>query len=264
MKDTNTKRIINYSGAILIIIAIVLLFMSQTTSIEEIRNPQGTIDLKIEELSEIQQTYFDFRAKMYGLESSIQEFGNIGIMIVAVLLFYALKSFLSIVPISATCLLSGIIFPFPVAILVNYAGLALQISIKYFWGKKIGGGNISKILKRYPSVLEVVEQGGNGNLWFLFIFRLVPSFPINPISQMYGNMKIDYKNYLIISLTGVSMKIILFTLIGSNVFDPLSSAFITPIIIILFISGFSMLLINGIVSLATKLSDNKSKEDNNN
>ncbi|MEG0898513.1 MAG: VTT domain-containing protein [Oscillospiraceae bacterium] len=262
MKNIDTKRIMNYSGLILIIIAFVLVIMMQNDNIDEIRTPLNALDFKIEELSNIQQIYLNFKEWMYDFEASIQEFGNIGLMIVAMLLFYALKSFISVVPISATCLLSGVIFPFPIALLVNYLGLTLQISIKYLWGNKIGGGNISKILKRYPTILDFFEHDGKGNPWFLFVFRLVPSFPINPISQMYGDMKFDFKNYLLISLAGFTIKVVSFSLIGSNVYDPLSPKFITPIIIILFISGLLMLLVNAIITFTTKHSKGKYKTIN--
>lgn len=263
MKDTKTTRAIYYSGAILIVISAVLLFMMLTFDIEAIRSPASvnpdSIIFEFEELSRAQQIYFNFKQWMYNLESSITNFSNIGLIFLAMLLFFALKSFISVVPISATCFLSGVLFPFPLAIVVNYLGLAAQISIKFLWGYKLGGGNIAKILNRYPVIIDILEHDGKGNPWFLFIFRLVPSFPINPISQMYGDMHFDFKNFMLISLAGFSIKIFLFTIIGSNVFDPLSRDFILPIIIILFISGSSMMLANAIITFTSKKSIEKKR-----
>gem|GEM_PF-66962 len=268
MKRNKTKIIINYCGATLIIVAIVLLLMTQAIDFDAIKAPtinnDTNFDLNIEELTEIQEGYLNFKQRMIELEESIAHFGNIGYMIVAILLLFALKSVITLVPISATCILSGFLFPFYLALIINVIGISILMSIKYYWGKKLGGGNISKFVKRYPTVLEILEHNGSGNPWILFVFRLVPSFPVNSISQLYGSMNFNFRNYLLISIAGFSLKLISFTIIGSNVYDPLSSAFIVPIIIILFISGISMLLVNGIISITTKHTADKYKETDKN
>ncbi|NCC86650.1 MAG: TVP38/TMEM64 family protein [Clostridia bacterium] len=265
MKANKTKNIINYCGITLIILAIVLFLMTQTIDFDAIKAPSiiskdTDFKLELDELTKIQEGYIVFKGRMIELEESIARFGNVGYMIFIILLLFSLKSVVALVPISATCLLSGVLFPFHLALIVNFVGISILMSIKYLWGKKLGGGNISKIVKRYPTILEIFEHNGSGNPWVLFVFRLVPSFPVNSISQLYGSMNFNFRNYLLISIAGFSLKLISFTIIGSNVYDPLSSAFIVPIIIILFVSGTSMLLVNGIISITTKSTSNKYKK----
>lgn len=266
MKEDKAKNLINYFGATLIILAIVLLVMTQNINFDFIKAPtiykDAGFSFNIEEFTKIQQDYFNFRQRMTNFEESIAQFGNTGYVIIVILFLFALKSVITIVPISATCFLSGALLPsLLLAVFVNFLGLAILMSMKYFWGKKFGGGNISKILKRYPFISEFLEHNGSGNPWVLFAFRLVPSFPVNLISQLYGSMKFNFKNYLLISLAGFSLKLVSFTIMGGNVFDPLSSAFIAPIITILFVSGFSMLLINAIISFITKYTGDKYKQN---
>lgn len=266
MKANKTKTIINYCGITLIILAIVLFLMTQTIDFDAIKAPSlirrdTNFDLNIEELTKIQEGYIIFKGRMIELEESIARFGNVGYMIFIILLLFSLKSVIALVPISATCLLSGVLFPFHLALIVNFVGISILMSLKYFWGKKLGGGNMSKIVKNYPTILEIFEHNGSGNPWVLFVFRLVPSFPVNSISQLYGSMNFNFRNYLLISIAGFSLKLVSFTIIGSNVYDPLSSAFIVPIIIILFISGASMLIVNGIISITTKPTSNKYKKN---
>lgn len=261
MKHNKTIKIINYSGATLIILAIVLMMMTGSDEFVAIKNmiipkrDSSTINFEIEGLTQLQQGFLTFRDKMIGLENTVARFGNNGYRVMIIILLFALKSVLPLVPISATCLLSGALLPFPIAMLVNIIGLSGLMAIKYYFGTKLGGGNIEKILKRYPEILALLERDGSGNPWLLFIFRLVPSFPLNPISQLYGSMGFKFWNYMMISIVGFMLKIVSFTMIGSNVYEPLSFAFILPIIIILFISGISMLLVNTIISVTSKKKD---------
>lgn len=260
MKQNPTIKLINYSGATLIILSVVLLVMTGSDEFITIKNliipkNQSNINFEIDGLSALQQDFLSFRDRMVGLESKVVNFGNKGYAVIIIVLLFALKSVLPLVPISATCLLSGALLPLPLALLVNSTGLVGLMAIKYYFGTKLGGGNIEKILKRYPEILSLFERDGSGNPWLLFIFRLVPSFPLNPISQLYGSMGFNFWRYLVISLTGFILKIVSFTIIGNNLYDPLSSAFIIPIIIILLISGISMLIVNLIITLTSKKKD---------
>ena len=50
-------------------------------------------------------------------------------------------------------------------------------------------------------------------------------------------------------------RLISFTFVGRNVFDPLSPSFLLPIMIILFLSGISALSVNGIWTTVEKILD---------
>lgn len=265
MREKKTIQIVNYSGATLIILAVVLVVMTQSETFMNFKskllpNHDSGVSFEIEELSNIEQVYLSFRQKMIDVESKVARYGNNGYKVLVIVFLFLLKGFLPLVPISATCLLSGAILPFPLALTVNIIGLCGLMAIKYWLGRKLGGGNIEKILKRYPEILALLERDGSGNPWLLFIFRLVPSFPLNPISQLYGSMGYKFNNYMIISIFGFMLKIVSFTVIGSNVYDPLSSAFIVPIIIILFVSGVSMLLVNLIISITNKTKNEQTNQ----
>ncbi|MDR0286491.1 MAG: VTT domain-containing protein [Clostridiales bacterium] len=265
MYKINIKKSMNYWGITLVVLAVVLFFTTNAVDIDAIKNPGYSglsSDLNweyfgIEELTKVQQAYANFRLRMIDLEVSIAGYGNMGTIFFAIILLFAFKSFFSVVPLSATCLLSGVVFPFPSALLINILGVSLQMSVKYYWGKKRGGGNVSKFLRRNPVIEDMFEHEGSGNPWILFVCRVVPYIPVNPVSQMYGHMNFKYTKYLIISLIGASIKILSYTIIGSNVYDPLSSAFIVPVIIVLLLSGTTILLVNLIVAFRNKTTPKK-------
>ena len=91
---------------------------------------------------------------------------------------------------------------------------------------------------------EILEAKGALSPVLLFVFRLVPSFPINTISQLYGSMEYTYWKYILISLAGFAPKLLSYSFIGRNVYDPLSWSFILPIVVLLVLSGLSILLLN--------------------
>ncbi len=223
-------------------------YEAERSAKKEDPNAAGKIATKITgnpTISKAQAYYIKFQAFVEKMENLIAQLDNKFIIVISLLLLFSIKSIIALIPVSATCLISAIIFPFPVALIINLAGYSLIFTVKYFWGKHIGEGNVSKLMKHSEFLWKFIQDEENGyatgNPTLLFILRLVPTVPINPISQMYGKMGYSFPKYLILSVLGAAIKIISFTAIGSNVGDPFSKQFVIPLITILFISGFSTL-----------------------
>lgn len=284
LKNKQANRFMNAIAVILILFSFALAYMGNVIDFKDITAPfenfvksnqnaqnEGAhvkdevisgveTAMDITGLSKAQQYYIKFQGYMEALENSIVKFDNYALIVIALLLLYAIKSVISFVPLAATCLISGLVFPFPVALLINFVGVAIILTIKYYWGKHIGEGNFSKLAKKSDAIWELIkdtENGdGTGNPIILFLLRIVPSVPIGPVSQMYGKMGYNFWRYLGISLLGYSLKIISFTMIGYNVNDPFSASFIVPLVVILFVSGVGILGMNFIF---TKVRNKDSK-----
>ena len=284
LKNKQANRFMNALAVILILFSFALAYMGNVIDFKSITAPfenfvksnqnaqnEGAhvkdevisgveTAMDITGLSKAQQYYIKFQGYMEALENSIVKFDNYALIVIALLLLYAIKSVISFVPLAATCLISGLVFPFPVALLINFVGVTIILTIKYFWGKHIGEGNFSKLAKKSDAIWELIkdtENGdGTGNPIILFLLRIVPSVPIGPVSQMYGKMGYNFWRYLGISLLGYSLKIISFTMIGYNVNDPFSASFIVPLVVILFVSGVGILGMNFIF---TKIRNKDSK-----
>lgn len=181
-----------------------------------------------------------------------------GLVIVAILLIYLSKSVMPM-PISAICVIAGMAFPLPIAVLINIVGFSLLCIIKYFWGKHIGGGLVHKLLLKNEEIERILEKADDKAKGGLLIgFRLVPSFPINTTSQVYGAMGYDFKVYLVLSVVGFLPKLISYSIIGRNVYDPFSMAFILPFVILFTISGLSLFGVNKMIDIY----NNNFKKDN--
>ena len=166
---------------------------------------------------------------------------------------YVLKAVIPWLPITVMMFATGMIFDWYLAIPINLIGVTILFTIKFYWGRKWGGGNAEKILLRYDKAHFFVDQGKVGSKMVLFVARMTPLIPINSVSQLYGTTTLPYWQYILISNLGFSYKLFSYTMIGRNIFNPLSYSFFAPVITLLIISGLVLLLINAIISATTPL-----------
>ena len=80
---------------------------------------------------------------------------------------------------------------------------------------------------------------------------------MNTISQVYGAMQFDLPRYLVISMLGFWPKILSYSFIGRHVYDPFSMAFILPIVLLLAVSGISLLAVNRVLAFYNDKIKNK-------
>ena len=238
----NRKKLLNILGGILLILAVALfcvaLLFQDPTFVEH---------------------YDEIMNRLSEFEYAVATLPYRGLVIVAILLIYLSKSVFPM-PISAICVIAGMAFPTPYAVLINIVGFSLLCIIKYFWGKHIGGGLVHKLFLKNEDIERILEKADDKAKGGLLVgFRLVPSFPINTISQVYGAMGYDLKTYLLLSVVGFLPKLISYSFIGRNVYNPFSMAFILPFVILFTISGVSLFGVNQMIDIY----NNNFKNNNN-
>ena len=198
----------------------------------------------IAQIDSIKVHYRELQAQLSQWQLFIASLENKWLLILIIFLLYALKSFIIIIPLSTLFIISGMVFDVRYATAINIVGVTILVSIKFFWGNKFGGGNASKLISRVKILKELLKLEHSGNPFILFISRFVPFVPVNTISRLCGTSEINYDKYLLISLLGFSPRILSLSVLGNHVFDPFSVGFFGPIIIMLFLSGVSMLKLN--------------------
>lgn len=196
--------------------------------------------------------YTDIQSKLLEFEKAVASIDDLWVFFIVIALLYISKALVPIISTSVICVITGTVMPVYFALPVNVAGIMISFSIMYFVGRKFGGGNARKFINKNNKVKSLLEHGGKGNPWLLVAFRIVPNIPVNSVSRLYGQMRFKYVYFIMLSLLGYSPKLISYTIIGRNVYDPLSAAFLTPIIVLLSISGLSLLFINAIWNFVGK------------
>ena len=179
------------------------------------------------DINQIRVFYSDFKMRVEEFENTVAALENKYMIFIVLMMLFAFKSFVPMYPLSALYIISGIVYRPIIAILINLMGVYLLITIKYFYGRHNGGGNMERIVSRSEKLQNVVED--EKNVWLLFVFRLVPGLPMNSVSQMYGSLDYKYLDFCIISLAGVLPKVVIYSILGNSVLHPFSLQFIISI-----------------------------------
>ena len=193
--------------------------------------------------------YSKYTDTLLSYEIWMQAYGASAVSVIFILLNYTVKAVIPWFPISCICVVSGALFSWYYAIIINIAGLIILFSVKFFWGRKFGGGNAEKILRKYDTVYNFIDKSKTGSPLVLFVLRLMPSVPVNSVSGLYGATDISYGRFLWVSVGGFAYKLFSYTVIGRNVFDPASASFIVPFMVLSVFSGMALLVISGVLSI---------------
>ena len=205
--------------------------------------------------------YKVYQEKLLDVERFIQSLGVSWKFVLSMLFLFLVRTFIPFLSVSAICVLTGAVLPSYWAMAVNFIGVLLMMSIKYFEGERFGSGNAWKFISKNESARRIMENSGKVNKWLLFALRMIPGFPLGSVSKIYGSIKFPYCQFLLLSATGFAPKLLSYTFMGTNVFDPLSPAFLMPLIIALTISGVSLLCVNLIWNFVEKNVKFKKKKD---
>lgn len=198
------------------------------------------------EHEELWRWYAQIKHSLAELEQVILHIDIAWLFALVILMLFAVKSVIPIYPTSTVCFLTGAVLPMYFAVPVNIIGFVVLLTIRYFWGKRFGAGNAWKIISKTDTVRKLIQQDGKGNSALLVALRLVPGMPVNSISGIYGSFNFGYPKFIIFSIVGFLPRLISYTFVGRNIFDPLSGSFLVPVMLILFFSGISAIFINGI------------------
>ena len=200
--------------------------------------------------------YKVYQEKLLEAEQFIQSLGISWKFVLAMLIVFLVRTFIPFLAVSAICVLTGVVLPSYWALIVNFLGIIIMMSIKYFEGMKFGSGNAWKIISKNERARKIIESSGKVNKALLFALRL-------SVSRIYGSLRFPYWQFILLSAVGFAPKLLSYTFMGTNVFDPLSSAFLVPLMIALTISGASLLCVNLIWLLVEKsVSSSKKNKDN--
>lgn len=150
------------------------------------------------------------------------------------------------IPLSFLCIISGMVFPLPQAILLNVLFMFFFFTVKYIEGIFIGGGWAGMILsiKKIRFIRDWIHFKGTGNPYILAVSRLVPVIPVGMVSKYYGSMHYDFMYYSVLSLLGFAPRLYIYTVLGAAWTNPFSPRFIMPLMIIVAFTGISSLIFN--------------------
>lgn len=150
--------------------------------------------------------------------------------ILVMLLLFAVKSVSIFIYCGLLYGASGILFPLPLAILVNIAGSLIMAAIPFFIGKKAGSGLVTQLTQKHPK-LKFLKDVPNQNEFFMsFFVRIIGILPSDVIGMYLGATEIRFSKYILGTILGMIPQTVTFCIMGSKINDVTSPEFMISLI----------------------------------
>lgn len=147
--------------------------------------------------------------------------------VLLILALFAFKSLAVVVYAGVIYAATGILFPLPLAILVNLLGTAVMSLIPYWFGRRAGADWMDRLRLRHPK-LQAVEELRRGNGFALtLLLRVMDVLPYDIISAYLGAARIPFGPYMLGCLLGKLVTCVAFPVMGMNINRPGSPEFLT-------------------------------------
>ncbi|MGL5087047.1 MAG: TVP38/TMEM64 family protein [Clostridium sp.] len=144
---------------------------------------------------------------------------------------YALKPLLLVIPTNLLALVGGGLFGPIKAILFTSIGFLISGTIAFYLARLLGRDFVAGILKKRFSKFEnLMSESG---FKYLFILRLPPLIPYDPLSYACGLTNMKYKDFILASILGVIPETICYSIIGTSFKNPFSPQFVIPVVILI-------------------------------
>jgi uncharacterized membrane protein YdjX (TVP38/TMEM64 family) len=155
--------------------------------------------------------------RMVSVESIVANTpASLPLAMLSFLLFFSVKSVVIIIPITILYVSAGIVFPNAWPFIIAYVGVTLTLSIGYFNGRRLGEEKVEELIKKSSKLGNFMEKRRDNLTYLCFFSRLSP-FPFDIFSFFSGAIKVPFAKYLVLSLLGLTPKLVLFVFTGITI-----------------------------------------------
>lgn len=144
---------------------------------------------------------------------------------IVMLALFALKSLSIVIYSGLLYAANGILFPLPVAIVLNLIGTVIMVSLPYPIGRRTGASAVDEIRAKYPKAEAIHNLRAKNDFLFSFLVRMA-RLPSDVVSLYMGAVHVEYKKYLLGSLLGMLPYTITYPIMGMSIRDIRSPQFI--------------------------------------
>ena len=140
------------------------------------------------------------------------------IMTAVILAVYFVKALVFVIPASVVYVAVGAVINPAIAVLINLAGIFIEVSVTWLLGRFLGKDAVYNLLSKKETGRKLLQKNLGGNIKVLLAIRAFPGFPIDFVSLFYGASGCSYLKYAVFSTVGISWRVILFTILGDALF----------------------------------------------
>lgn len=161
-------------------------------------------------------------------------------------LLYSVKIFMLAIPVSFVNIAAGIVFSPIQAVLVNLAGIFLELTVPFILGRFFGQSFVEKIASKKKAKrkfnLDINIKGKAHSFKSVLIIRLIPIFPVDVVSAFIGTTNLCYKKYIASSMLGLLPRTVCYSFIGNGIYDHSSLKFIVPVLAAICVSVIPIII----------------------
>jgi phospholipase D1/2 len=160
--------------------------------------------------------------------------GTFAVAVISILGVYLLKSLTFVVPASIVYIAVGMAFDWWVALIINAAGIAVEVTSTYFFGKIMGGKKVIEKVESTKYGEKLLKMQSKNKVSALLAIRFLPVFPIDIVSLLLGAMRTPFGQYTAVSLGGILPRVFLFTILGDGLYKyiPMQKLVIVAVILV--------------------------------
>lgn len=145
--------------------------------------------------------------------------------ILVILILFAVKGISVFIYCGVLYAVCGILFPLPVAVLINVLGSAAMVSLPFWIGRKAGTGMLERLIEKHPKLKQLQELPNQSELIMAFFTRVIGVLPSDPVSMYFGACGMRYGRFLVGSLIGLLPIAVSFAVMGENIQSVTSPVF---------------------------------------
>lgn len=158
------------------------------------------------------------------------------------LLIYAIKPIMIFIPSNLLVIVSGILFGPVEGAILSIIGFGISAAIAFVLARFLGKDFVQGILGN--KLMKLDDNMRKDGFRILFLLRLIPVMPYDPLSYACGFTNIKFSSFLAASVFGVSIETICYSFLGRNFRNPFSLKFLVPIGIIILVTILSRKIAN--------------------
>lgn len=178
---------------------------------------------------------------------------NLFLAALVLLLLFALKSLSVFFASIVLYTVSGLLFPMPIALLVNSLGVIVMASEAYLMGRIFGSDLIGTIAEKYPKVQPILHLQDKKPFLFTFLLRMLKVSNVDISSMYLGASHTKFAPYLAASFLALIPELVLYAVLGSSISDLNPTAAIITLIIFGCITVASLLIMAYLIRHPEKL-----------
>lgn len=168
---------------------------------------------------------------------------NLFLAALVMLLLFALKTMSVFFYSGILYTVSGLIFPLPVAVLVNALGLVVMIAEGYLNGRFLGSDLVGTVSEKYPKIVPILKLEDKRPFLFTLLLRMMKIISFDMGSMYMGATRAAFVPYAAASFLTVVPELVLFAVMGKGISDLSAGNVFVAAIIYAAITIASMLLI---------------------